>query len=861
VKGGRGATARAADAAVVIALVAAALLFWKLRILDPAEPGPFEPSPGQGDVFTYTYPMAVGASRAIRAGEIPLWNPFQASGHPLLAAVAGGALYPLNFSYVLFPAQPHVAIEMTLILHLVLAGVFTYFYGRALSLRPLGASAAAIAYAFSGFVSTEAVWFLPSLSACVWLPLGLLAIERIFERRRFVWALVLGAAVAMPILAGWLQTWVYSMYAIALYASLQLLGRAWRRAPAAELGGIALLVAGGVLLGLALAAIQLLPSHELRSLSPYQAGGLSQARILHYGAMPPTKFLSQALDPSLGIGRWNYLGMVPLLLIPLSLLAVFCSSSSSSSYLSSFLRLRVLYFWCLVTLSLGVIFSLHTPAFAMLLQVPTASWFRMPQRIVFLYAFAGSMLTGIAVHWLSPVEGRRPGWPLGVKVLIVGLVAGLAALLSFGSSIAISRSSPIPTPMLNPTPNPIPTPMLNPTPNPIATPMLNPTPNPIPAPMLNPTPNPIPGRGLVYLWLGAGAICCAAWLRFPRVRRLTLAGLVGVLAWDSFHATENSLKRPYQVPGLLDEGREVFDYVKRRQGFDRTYIRGAVFDFALMPKRGTLEEVYSIGDYEPLSLKRRGQFLRRLEGRDEAPSGTSDFVGFFDADASSPGFRVMMDLMSVRYAISRVTDRGFRAALLAREPPWRKVFRPPGVMFAVFENPAPLPRAYVAADAVPVASGREALDAIARSSFDPRRSVVIEGLGAVLERERSDPTAAPPITRARIRSYRASEVVVEANAARDGYLVLTDTFYPGWKVSVDGRPGRIYPANYLFRAVPLEAGHHRVRFRYDPPAFKIGAAVTLMSLCGIAIYASFRLVGGRRCGRAQSSSDLVSSDG
>jgi hypothetical protein len=139
--------------------------------------------------------------------------------------------------------------------------------------------------------------------------------------------------------------------------------------------------------------------------------------------------------------------------------------------------------------------------------------------------------------------------------------------------------------------------------------------------------------------------------------------------------------------------------------------------------------------------------------------------------------------------------------------------------------------------------------------------VVIEGLDAVLERERSDPTAAPPITRARIRSYRASEVVVEANAARDGYLVLTDTFYPGWKVSVDGRPGRIYPANYLFRAVPLEAGQHRVRFRYDPPAFKIGAAVTLMSLCGIAIYASFRLVGGRRCGRAQSSSDSVSSGG
>jgi uncharacterized membrane protein YfhO len=59
---------------------------------------------------------------------------------------------------------------------------------------------------------------------------------------------------------------------------------------------------------------------------------------------------------------------------------------------------------------------------------------------------------------------------------------------------------------------------------------------------------------------------------------------------------------------------------------------------------------------------------------------------------------------------------------------------------------------------------------------------------------------------------------------------LSDTYYPGWKAWVDGRPEKIYQANYAFRAVPLSAGVHQVKFVYDPVSFKWGAGVTLLGI-------------------------------
>jgi uncharacterized membrane protein YfhO len=76
-------------------------------------------------------------------------------------------------------------------------------------------------------------------------------------------------------------------------------------------------------------------------------------------------------------------------------------------------------------------------------------------------------------------------------------------------------------------------------------------------------------------------------------------------------------------------------------------------------------------------------------------------------------------------------------------------------------------------------------------------------------------TSPPPLTSispAKITKYLPNLVEIEIDAPQDGYLILTDTFYPGWQAAVDGQKVEIFPAFHAFRGVTLTKGNHRVDF-------------------------------------------------
>jgi uncharacterized membrane protein YfhO len=66
-----------------------------------------------------------------------------------------------------------------------------------------------------------------------------------------------------------------------------------------------------------------------------------------------------------------------------------------------------------------------------------------------------------------------------------------------------------------------------------------------------------------------------------------------------------------------------------------------------------------------------------------------------------------------------------------------------------------------------------------------------------------------------------------------GWLVLTDTYYPGWQASVDGQPADIAQVNVMFRAVALPAGQHRVVFEFKPRSVQMGAWISGLALTGV----------------------------
>ncbi|MCL4395673.1 MAG: YfhO family protein, partial [Chloroflexi bacterium] len=151
---------------------------------------------------------------------------------------------------------------------------------------------------------------------------------------------------------------------------------------------------------------------------------------------------------------------------------------------------------------------------------------------------------------------------------------------------------------------------------------------------------------------------------------------------------------------------------------------------------------------------------------------------------------------------------------------------------AVFENPDALPRAFLVHDAI-VADDETALGAMTRDDFKPQQELILSE-GKALQAG----GAQSPDEQVRIVDYADERVLVSVHASRPGYLLLADTWYPGWSASVDGAPTPITRADLIFRALPVTPGTHQVEFVFRPTSVYVGAAISgvgVLILLGIAI--------------------------
>jgi len=106
-------------------------------------------------------------------------------------------------------------------------------------------------------------------------------------------------------------------------------------------------------------------------------------------------------------------------------------------------------------------------------------------------------------------------------------------------------------------------------------------------------------------------------------------------------------------------------------------------------------------------------------------------------------------------------------------------------------------------------------------AFDPAREVLLEA--------DSEGTVRPEAS----LTLSHDAITMPVTLDQPGWLVLADTYYPGWKASVDGQPVPVRPANLAFRAVEVPAGAHVVAFDYQPRSFEAG---WLLSAAGAAAW-------------------------
>ncbi|MBU1662111.1 MAG: YfhO family protein [Chloroflexi bacterium] len=136
----------------------------------------------------------------------------------------------------------------------------------------------------------------------------------------------------------------------------------------------------------------------------------------------------------------------------------------------------------------------------------------------------------------------------------------------------------------------------------------------------------------------------------------------------------------------------------------------------------------------------------------------------------------------------------------------------------IYENLTVLPRAFVVHQTRRIENDRAALEAMLSPDFDPSREVILS--------EGSELHAEGKYTDVAITAYEPEQIQIRAELDIPGYLLLSETTYPGWEALVDGQPVPIYQADIYFKAVALDAGKHLITFRFNPPNIRIGLAIS-----------------------------------
>ncbi len=144
--------------------------------------------------------------------------------------------------------------------------------------------------------------------------------------------------------------------------------------------------------------------------------------------------------------------------------------------------------------------------------------------------------------------------------------------------------------------------------------------------------------------------------------------------------------------------------------------------------------------------------------------------------------------------------------------------------YRIYESERSVPRIFLAGAIWRVATLGDAVKLLRSPKFDPWRETIVEGLAGELV-EGQDGSSG----RVELLRYAASELAVDVTASSGSLLVIGDTYYPGWKASIDGNPARIYPADVAFRGVVVPAGRHLVEMKFRPVILAWSAGISALA--------------------------------
>jgi hypothetical protein len=743
-----------------------------------ADPETQAPINYEYDTLLAYYPQILIARQTLSSGSLPFWNPYYLSGLPSLAAAPWlGFFYPPHMLfYVVDPLQAFGYISF---IELCLGGAFMYFYLKSIDCSRLAALVGSVSFGLGGFLLANLAW-LPRVSAVIWTPLLFLCFENLLRQKGWMYALLGAFAIAMCILGGNMASTVYVMLALGLY-SLFRLGLVLRN----EGAKIALRYAGIfvvlAIMGILLSAAQLIPTYEV-------TGSVKRVQVSYEDRIEPGRpplALGTIVVPDIfgnpvdrPWGRNAFAKNIPgtygetsmyIGILPL-FLVIWALIRRRDKYTIFFASLAIL----------SILIFVDTPLFRLLYDFPLFRIGRQLEAKV-MWAFAASVL--VALGFTSLMESVESRDKVILRRASVALLTSAAVVILSQGLGWILLSSADGTQELG-----------------------------------------LPAQWFFYnisnfLRLAVLIFACAI-LLFLCAHGSTNANLLALLAIGIMVADLAYFGwklNPARQPEVLYPHMDSVQFLQSDDNVYRT-IRGPLSRKVFPPNSLAVYGIEDAQGYSPALLEYYVDFLNLIEENVSGPRKVHSLR--YPASLSSR----LLDLLNVKYVIT-IADPGEEMAQLERTDDNIGLLYDGEVK--IYENKDVLPRAFVVTNYKVLQDKGEILAELASEEFDPAVYVVLEE-EPESHSARTD-TSGEGLS-ASILEYTPNRVTIEAEMSSDGFLVLSDLHYNGWKAFVDGEERKVYKADYIFRAVQLREGKHIVEFVFDPVSFKIGLSISALTL-------------------------------
>ncbi len=739
------------------------------------------------DVFSQLYPWRILSIEAFRRGQWPLWNPYSLSGTPLLANWQSAPFYPLNILMLLFGDV--WGWVLLIICQPVLSLVFMYLYLKQIGVKKTGRLIGSVIFAFSGFMITY-MQYATIGQIMLWLPLQLYLVEKYVTSKKYIYLSFYSLTYFPVLTGGFFQPAFYVIGTSLSYAIIRVLQQFRKKI----FSVVTLLIFA--FLGVFTAAVQLIPTLELykysirtfdQNIIEYQYGLLPLRNIVTF--LTPDFFGNPATNNFWGFLQYQetsgYFSVIAVVLIILAF-----KKFNKNIYFSFF---TLLFF-------ISLIFSFNNPISVLVYRFNISG-------LSSGYASRFLMLTSFSASILAALGSTAVKYKNIITANVVLLLILTVLLLIFGHDLYYVGSGKFS----------------------IVTSFFN----------LNDAQRLKIAMRNMILPVGILLICLAVtsllgylkkyhkkikYLNTP-IRNTDILSLA-ILVLISMDLLRYGLKfTPFSPLKMTDLSTQVTDYLKANTGnfrIEREW--GPV----MPPNTWIYPHLYSSSGYDPLAIKQYARWYQVCQY--DKNSGMQDlsknkFTRYLEADKyDSP----CLDLFGVKYlvAIKRNNEGEFDpdGTYYSKRIPaekFKEVYSDGRT--AVLENISVLPRAILYDE---YSVEEDEIKAQDRSywEMDFRKDIAIN------KQPLFSNHMVDPLDSAAIVKYSPNEVVVETATLQPVFLLLTDTYYPGWKVSIDGKESSLLIADGIFKAAEVPAGVHKIIFKYNPGSFKIGLLSSIISI-------------------------------